>query len=114
MYPVFRALAMGWSWALWVMQCILTGLVLPVLPHGSDPLVPDRGLPPLVSRGAPLVSIYVDNLAVVGLDEAEVSQLMERVIDVLDLHQIHWHEHSPAAMPFKLVGHPTMLHARPI
>ena len=95
---------MGWSWVLWVMQCILTAAVIPVLPHGSGSLVLDRGAPPLISADSPIVFIYVDNHAVAGLSCESVDGLMLLVIQVLGRMGFRWHEHIPAATVFKLVG----------
>ena len=79
-FPVFTGLAMRWSWALWIVQCILTAAVIPVLPHGADSLVLDRGALPLASADSPIVSIYVDNLAVVELSRKLVDERMHKII----------------------------------
>ena len=95
---------MGWSWALWVLQCILTASTIPVLPHGANSLVLDRGAPPLATADSPIVSIYFDNLAVAGLSRESVDGLMLKIIQVLDQLEFGWREHISAATILKLIG----------
>jgi hypothetical protein len=50
-FPVFRGLAMGWSWALWAMHTTVSTIVASVLPGGTGALVLDRASSPVLQKG---------------------------------------------------------------
>lgn len=76
-YPVFRGLCMGWSWALFFAQQavahIACGQVQRPLREVRDKLpLPD------ISEG-PIVGVYVDNISILGIHKEEVSTAAKNV-----------------------------------
>lgn len=76
-FPVFRGLCMGWSWALFFAQqavsFIASGQVQRPLREIRDKLpLPD------INDG-PLVGVYVDNISIIGVDKQGVTKAAENV-----------------------------------
>ena len=76
-YPVFRGLCMGWSWALH----FANEAVANICNNASVPpslQVRDRRPTPQVNEG-PVLGVYVDNISIIGSTVSQVSQRAEKV-----------------------------------
>ena len=67
---------MGWSHALWFCQTLFCDLAKRTAPE--VPVLEDYAPSPPLDRCA--ISVYVDNFAVLGLDEAQVRDVGQRVL----------------------------------
>ena len=76
-YPVFRGLCMGWSWALFFAQQAVTFIASGQI---QRPLREIRDKLPLpdINEG-PLVGVYVDNISVIGVDKDSVSKAAHNI-----------------------------------
>lgn len=103
LYPVFRGLCMGWSWALYFAQeavChIASGSV-------ERPLreVRDRLPTPDIGEG-PIVGVYVDNISIMGLSQMEVIEKANRISEFFNEASIplSWTSQQPLQI-FETVG----------
>ncbi|CAK0832272.1 unnamed protein product [Prorocentrum cordatum] len=66
LYPVMRALPMGWSWALHFAQEAVTTLAERGCPGGSEQLLQDKRPAPLLRPGRPVSAVHVDNFTGLG------------------------------------------------
>ena len=98
-FPVVESLCMGWSWALFFCNEVLTETVCAVSSRGSGGLLLDRAPAPPLTEGHAIHSVYADNYTAVGATEcdtrkahADFSQAC-RDKDLL-LHECHDYERS--------------------
>ena len=104
LYPVFRGLSMGWSWALWALHTIVVAVIEPSLPLGVGSMVLDKATPPVPRRGTPVVCVYVDNVSVLGVHLASVRALWQLICEVLEGSGFHLHEYVSPHGAVELVG----------
>ena len=64
LYICFRGVPMGWSWALYFAQEIVSWQCLQACEAEPNRLVRDRHVPPDLGNGEPAVGVYVDNVHV--------------------------------------------------
>ena len=100
MYPQFRAMPMGWSHALAWCQKLFAGLAQRAAP--AVPLLADHSPTPDLVQ--PAMSVYVDNFAVLGLDEAAVRDVGLRVLGVTHVAGLDTHEYDESHGDFSLLG----------
>jgi hypothetical protein len=70
---------MGWSWALWLSQEIVSFQCLKACGYSDDSLVRDKNPPPPVMPGQPPLGIYVDNVHAFAGKSGDASSKIEAV-----------------------------------
>ncbi|CAK0868029.1 unnamed protein product, partial [Prorocentrum cordatum] len=103
-FPAFRGVAMGWSWALWVVHSSVTSWVGHALTGGPASLVLDRQPPRPAAPGRPAGSVYVDNVGILGLSAADAAAGLASVMEELDRRGIVYHEVCEPSLEFGMVG----------
>ncbi|CAK0861426.1 unnamed protein product [Prorocentrum cordatum] len=103
-FPAFRGVAMGWSWALWVVHSSVTSWVGHALSGGPASLVLDRQPPRPAAPGRPAGSVYVDNVGILGLSAADAAAGLASVMEELDRRGIVYHEVCEPSLEFGMVG----------
>ena len=78
-YICFSGMRMGWSWALFMAQEIISHQCLLALGGDSQQLIRDRSRAPAVKPGCNPVGVYVDNVDIFGGTGGESSAAMARV-----------------------------------
>ena len=78
-YICFKGMPMGWSWALWLSQEIVSFQCLKACGYSDDSLVRDKNPPPPVMPGQPPLGIYVDNVHAFAGKSGDASSKIEAV-----------------------------------
>lgn len=73
LYPCFRAVPMGWSWALFLCHEAALQIARPGSPWNDGILREERATPQL-SEYNTLLGVYVDNITVIGKNQDELDQ----------------------------------------
>eukprot|EP00435_Cladocopium_sp_Y103_P021256 s872_g5.t1 len=76
-YPVFRGLCMGWAWALYFAQQAVSHIACGRVERPLSE-VRDKTPAPDISQ-QPCVGVYVDNIAIVGLELTDVKKTAQQV-----------------------------------
>ena len=100
-YPQFGAMAMGWTHALAWRQSIFSRLARETAP--LSPLLSDYAPTPDPS-GPPVLSVYVDNLAVIGTDETAVREAGTAILAATHAVGLKTHEWEEDSGSFSLLG----------
>ena len=102
-YPVFRGLCMGWSWALFLAQQAVSHIAAGQIQRPLREIRDKQPLPSLTD--GPLVGVYVDNISIIGLEKAEVIEAANRVEKYFkDTHiPLTWSSSEPQEV-FSTVG----------
>ena len=79
LYACFSGVPMGWSWALWLAQDIVSYQTLQALNLPFSSLIQDKRPPPQVEPMRPAVGVYVDNVHVFAGKPAEAGEAMRKV-----------------------------------
>ncbi|CAK0845014.1 unnamed protein product [Prorocentrum cordatum] len=103
-FPVFRGVPIGWSWALWAVHSSVTSWVSDTLPGGARRLLLDKQPAPVAAPFRPTGSVYVDNVSFLGLSSDDVGQALQAAKDKLDSLGIARHEVEGPATHFSTVG----------
>ncbi|CAK0844871.1 unnamed protein product [Prorocentrum cordatum] len=103
-FPVFRGVPMGWSWALWAVHSSVTSWVADTLPGGARRLLLDKQPAPVAAPFRPTGSVYVDNVSFLGLSSDDVGLALQAAKDKLDSLGIAYHEVEGPATHFTTVG----------
>lgn len=103
LFPVFRGVPMGWSWALWAVHSTVAHWTAEALGSPAR-LVMDRLPPPTPSSGRPTASVYVDNVVVLGLTAADANDGLSKVRRQLHALGLATHEEEEATCDFDVVG----------
>ncbi|CAK0895895.1 unnamed protein product [Prorocentrum cordatum] len=103
-FPVFRGVPMGWSWALWAVHSSVTSWVSDTLPGGARRLLLDKQPAPVAAPFRPTGSVYVDNVSFLGLSSDDVGHALQAAKDKLDSLGIACHEVEGPATHFTTVG----------
>ena len=98
--PLFRAMPMGWSHTLAWCQTLFIGLAQQAAP--AVPLLADHAPTPNLDQ--PAMSVYGDNFAVLGLNEAAVRDVDLRVLGVTHDAGLDTHEFDESRGDFSLLG----------
>ena len=77
LFPVFRGLAMGWSWALFLANEAVAHIVCGKVPAPMTE-VRDR-LPAPVLGDHAITGVYVDNISIIGRTAEQVTQAADRI-----------------------------------
>ena len=80
-YDCFACISMGWSWAMWIVQCIVCGALDGCRSSSDLPLVADRQPAPRPCFGRVLCGGYVDNFLILA---ASYREAMERFTSVCE------------------------------
>ena len=76
-YPVFQGLCMGWSWALLFAQQAVSFIAAGRIERPINEVRDRMPMPDIQQQ--PCVGVYVDNIAIVGLQQDDVQQAADRV-----------------------------------
>ena len=76
-YPVFQGLCMGWSWALFFAQQAVSFIAAGRIERPINEVRDRMPMPDIQQQ--PCVGVYVDNIAIVGLQQDDVQQAADRV-----------------------------------
>lgn len=103
LYPVFRGLCMGWSWALFLAN---EAVAYAVAGRVERPLgeVRDKLPPPDVSHSV-ITGVYVDNISIIGTSVQAVSEACQKIKSQFDSDHIPltWSHAQPARI-FETIG----------
>jgi hypothetical protein len=87
------------------MHTTVSTIVASVLPGGADALVLDRACAPVLQKGSPIASVYVDNAAIFALSHAEAQSTIDAVEAALHRKGFGTHEKVDAtSSDFEIVG----------
>ena len=103
LFPVFRGVPMGWSWALWAVHSTVAHWTARAL-GGANRLVMDRLAPPTPAPGRPTASVYVGNVVVLGLSPEDSNAGFRLVRKRLHDFGFATHEEKEASSSFTAVG----------
>ena len=102
-WPCVAALPMGFSWSLWLAQEINRAQVLSAgMPTESE--LNAHSMDCSFERHKERVVVYVDNIAVFGLDAETVDKIMAKIKISLNNRGLLLHEHVPACTDCELLG----------
>ena len=101
LYPQFRAMPMGWSHALAWCQKVFSRVAVTAAPH--CPLLSDTCPTPDLSL-APVLSVYVDNLAVIGTSAEAVRDAAKAILVATHQKGLKTHEEEESSQRFQLLG----------
>ena len=86
LYPVVRAMPMGWSWAMFFATVVVRQMVSESLEesfrgraHAFAQLLPDKMPSPQLSVGRQIGSVYVDNVAMIGANRPDTNHFADAV-----------------------------------
>jgi hypothetical protein len=100
-YICFRGMPMGWSWALYFAQEIISHQCLLAVDQPEKVLIRDKHPAPAVRPNTPVLGVYVDNVHSFGGKQGEAAECMDRVA----------HRFSELGIPFTVDhtdGQPTV------
>ena len=103
-YPVFRGLCMGWSWALYFAQEAVSHIVAGQVPRPINELR-DRQAAPCLETQRVVTGVYVDNISIIGKTHAETqaaASKIEQSFRKLDI-PLTWSKSEPSPV-FETVG----------
>ncbi len=103
-FPVFRGVATGLSWALWAVRSSATSWTAAALRGGVGRLVLDKHVPPVASPSEPAGSVYADNVVILGLNVDSVDSALRAVMLELDQRGIQFQEVEDPSAHFTSVG----------
>ena len=78
-FIVFKGVPMGWSWALYIAQEVVSWQVLQALGMDDSKLIKDKQPPPTIQPSQPAVGVYVDNVHTFGGQTSDAGEAMKQI-----------------------------------
>eukprot|EP00971_Amphidinium_carterae_P179091 3552436-Amphidinium_carterae.1 len=103
-FPCFAAVAMGWSWAMYIAQRVHTHVVMMSTGTPDTNLLEDH-VPIPVFNDHPLLLPYVDNLNVLGKDRDQVQRCLLSAVEGLRAVGFQVHEIEDACQSTSILGY---------
>ena len=78
-YAAFRGVPMGWSWALYLANQIVSYQASMSSDRAGEDEIRDRHPPPSIKPGLPVVGVYVDNIHTLGGKFGDAGERMDKI-----------------------------------